>query len=71
VLLWAPIHLIHRLAPTPLPLVTGVGDDVHAVDAEFFDQHLRRAPLCEPSPAPEEARARGLRPEYRTAGQVR
>ena len=103
VLLWAPVHLIHRLAPTPLLFVTGVDDPVHAVDevlraydqawepkrlellevdelglsiqaglgrsmglaAEFFDQHLRRAPLFRPSPAPEEARARGLRPEYR------
>ena len=105
VLLWAPIHLIHRLAPTPLLFVTGVDDEVHTVDevlrafdrawepkrlellavdefglsiepglgrsmglaAEFFDQHLRRAPLFEPSPTPEEARDRGLRPEYRTA----
>jgi len=32
VLLWAPIHLIHRLAPTPLLFVTGVDDEVHAVD---------------------------------------
>lgn len=32
VLLWAPIHLIHRLAPTPLLMVTGVEDSVHAID---------------------------------------
>jgi uncharacterized protein len=101
-LLWAPVQLIHRLAPTPLLLVTGVDDQVHAIDevlraydrawepkrlellqvdefglsiepglgrsmglaAEFFDQHLRRAPRFEPSPTPEEAEALGLRPEY-------
>jgi uncharacterized protein len=106
VLLWAPLHVIHRLAPTPLLLVTGVDDELHAIDevldayarawepkrlelrpvdefglsiepglgqsmglaAEFFDQHLRRAPRFEPSPLPDEARARGLRPEYRAAG---
>jgi len=39
--------------------------------AEFFDQHLRTAPLFRPSPAPEEARARGLRPEYRMAASAR
>jgi uncharacterized protein len=109
VLLWAPLHLIHRLAPTPLLFVTGVDDEVHAIDevlraydqawepkrlellpvdefglsiepglgrsmglaAEFFDQHLRRAPLFRPSPTPEEARARGLRPEYRAAAAAR
>jgi uncharacterized protein len=32
VLLWAPIHVIHRLAPTPLLMVTGVEDSVHAID---------------------------------------
>jgi uncharacterized protein len=32
VLLWAPINLIHRLAPTPLLMVTGVEDAIHAVD---------------------------------------
>ncbi|HEY7430008.1 MAG TPA: alpha/beta hydrolase [Streptosporangiaceae bacterium] len=31
VLTWAPVHLIHRLAPTPLLLVTGVDDEVHAI----------------------------------------
>jgi uncharacterized protein len=105
VLLWAPLHLIHRLAPTPLLLVSGVDDQVHAIDevlraydrawepkrlellqvdelglsiepglgqsmrlaVEFFDQHLRRAPRFVPSPTPEEAEARGLRPEYRRA----
>jgi hypothetical protein len=36
--------------------------------AGFFDQHLRRAPRFVPSPTPEEARQRGLRPEYHTAG---
>ena len=109
VLLWAPVHLIHRLAPTPLLLVTGVDDQVHAIDevlrayhrawepkrldllpvdefglsiepglgqsmdlaAGFFDQHLRRAPLFEPSPTPEEARSRGLRPEYHLASGAR
>jgi pimeloyl-ACP methyl ester carboxylesterase len=102
VLLWAPINVIHRLAPTPLLLVTGVDDQVHAIDevlkaydrawepkrlellqvdelglsiepglgrsmglaVEFFDQHLRKAPRFVPSPTPEEAEARGLRPEY-------
>jgi hypothetical protein len=39
--------------------------------ADFFDQHLRRAPLFQPSPTPEEARARSLRPEYRTAATAR
>ena len=105
VLLWAPVQFIHRLAPTPLLLVTGVDDQVHAIDevlgaydrawqpkrlellavdefglsiepglgqsmglaVEFFDQHLRRAPRFVPSPTPEEAQARGLRPEYRRA----
>jgi pimeloyl-ACP methyl ester carboxylesterase len=105
VLMWAPVHFIHRLAPTPLLMVTGVDDDVHAIDevlgafdrasepkrlellqvdeyglsiepglgesmahaVAFFDQHLRKAPRFVPSPAPDEARARGLRPEYRTA----
>ena len=109
VLLWAPLRVIHRLAPTPLLFVTGVDDEVHAVDevlraydqawepkrlellpldefglsiepglgqsmglaADFFDQHLRRAPRFRPSPAPEEARARGLRPEYRAAAGAR
>jgi uncharacterized protein len=109
VLLWAPIHVIHRLAPTPLLLVTGVDDELHAIDevldayarawepkrlellpvdefglsiepglgqsiglaADFFDQHLRRAPRFEPSPLPDEARARGLRPEYRAAAGTR
>jgi uncharacterized protein len=32
VLLWAPVHFIHRLAPTPLLLVTGVEDQLHAID---------------------------------------
>ena len=105
VLLWAPLSFIHRLAPTPLLLVTGVDDQVHAIDevlraydrawepkrlellqfdefglsiepglgesmrlaVEFFDQHLRKAPRFVPSPTPEEAEARGLRPEYGTA----
>jgi dienelactone hydrolase len=105
VLLWAPVNLIHRLAPTPLLMVTGVDDQVHAIDevlraydrawqpkrlellqvdefglsiepglgqsmnlaAGFFDQHLRRAPRFVPSPSPEEARSRGLRPEYQGA----
>jgi fermentation-respiration switch protein FrsA (DUF1100 family) len=109
VLLWAPVQVIHRLAPTPLLFVTGVDDEVHAIDevlrayeqawepkrlellpvdefglsiepglgqsmglaAEFFDQHLCRAPLFRPSPTPEEARARGLRPEYRAAAGAR
>ena len=104
VLLWAPVHFIQRLAPTPLLLVTGVDDPVHAVDevlraydrawepkrlellavdefglsiepglgqsmrlaAEFFDQHLRKAPRFVPSPPPEAAWSLGLRPEYRT-----
>jgi dienelactone hydrolase len=39
--------------------------------ADFFDEHLRRAALFQPSPTPEEARARGLRPEYRTAAIAR
>jgi uncharacterized protein len=103
VLLWAPIHLIQRLAPTPLLMVTGVEDSVHAIDevlkayerawepkrlellpvdeiglsiepglgmamtlaAGFFDQHLRQAPRFVPSPTADEARALGLRPEYR------
>ena len=30
-------------------------------------QHLRRAPRFVPSPSPDEAEARGLRPEYRRA----
>ena len=109
VLLWAPVQFIHRLAPTPLLLVTGVDDAVHAIDevlkaydrawepkrlellpvdefglsiepglgqamglaADFFDQHLRAAPVFRPSPMPEEARARGLRPEYRLATSAR
>jgi hypothetical protein len=33
----------------------------------FFDQHLRQTPRFVPSPAPGEARSRGLRPEYRSA----
>jgi len=103
VLLWAPVNLIHRLAPTPLLMVTGVDDQVHAIDevpsaydrawqpkrlellqvdefglsiepgpgqplnlaVDFFNEHLRRAPRFVPSPAPDEARSRGLRPEYR------
>ncbi|MGN6173855.1 MAG: alpha/beta hydrolase [Streptosporangiaceae bacterium] len=103
VLLWAPVNFIHRLAPTPLLMVTGVDDQVHAIDevlsaydrawqpkrlellqvdefglsiepglgqsmnlaVGFFDQYLRRAPRFVPSPAPDEARSRGLRPEYR------
>lgn len=102
VLAWAPVHFIHRLAPTPLLLVTGVDDDVHAIDevlhafdrasepkrlellqvdeyglsiepglgasmdlaVGFFDEQLRRAPQFVPSPPPELARERGLRPEY-------
>src|SRR4029453_18721659 len=32
VLLWAPVQFSHRLAPTPLLLVTGVDDQVHAID---------------------------------------
>ena len=32
VLLWAPVQFIHRLAPTPLLLVTGVDNQVHAID---------------------------------------
>jgi uncharacterized protein len=103
VLVWAPVNFIHRLAPTPLLMVTGVDDQVHAIDevlsaydrawqpkrlellqvdefglsiepglgqsmnlaVGFFDQYLRRAPRFVPSPAPDEARSRGLRPEYR------
>jgi hypothetical protein len=105
VLIWAPLNFIHRLAPTPLLLVTGVDDHVHAIDqvlqaydrawepkrlellqvdefglsiepglgqsmglaVEFFDEHLRKAPRFVPSPTPDEARAQGLRPEYRRA----
>jgi len=32
VMLWAPINVIHRLAPTPLLMVTGVDDAIHAID---------------------------------------
>ncbi len=32
VLTWAPVNFIHRLAPTPLLMVTGVDDEVHAVE---------------------------------------
>jgi fermentation-respiration switch protein FrsA (DUF1100 family) len=105
VLLWAPLNFIHRLAPTPLLMVTGVDDQVHAIDevlkayhrawqpkrlallqvdefglsiepglgqsmnlaVEFFDQYLRTQPRFVPSPTPEEARSRGLRPEYQKA----
>jgi acetyl esterase/lipase len=49
-----------------LSIEPGLGRSM-GLAAEFFDQHLRRAPLFEPSPTPEEARARGLRPEYRAA----
>jgi alpha-beta hydrolase superfamily lysophospholipase len=104
VLLWAPIQFLPRLAPTPLLFVTGVDDQVHAIDevlrayhlawapkrlellqvdeyglsiepglghsmtlaVEFFDRHLRNAPRFVPSPSPDEAQARGLRPEYRS-----
>jgi uncharacterized protein len=105
VLLWAPLNFIHRLAPTPLLMVTGVDDQVHAIDevlrayhrawppkrlellqvdefglsiepglgqsmnlaVEFFDQYLRTQPRFVPSPTPDEARSRGLRPEYQKA----
>jgi acetyl esterase/lipase len=105
VLLWAPIDLIHRLAPTPLLMITGVEDSVHAIDevlkayerawqpkrlellpvdeiglsiepglgmamtmaAGFFDEYLRQEPRFVPSPTADEARALGLRPEYRQA----
>jgi uncharacterized protein len=108
VLLWAPVNFIHRLAPTPLLMVTGVDDELHAIGevlraydrawepkrlellqvdefglsiepglgqsmnlaAGFFDQHLRKAPRFVPSPTPEEARARGLRPEYSTTSSA-
>jgi hypothetical protein len=33
---------------------------------DFFDRHLRNAPRFVPSPSPDEAQARGLRPEYRS-----
>ena len=59
--------------------MTGVDDPVHAID-EVLDAYdrawepkrLELLPVDEfglfrPSPAPEEARARGLRPEYRAA----
>jgi alpha-beta hydrolase superfamily lysophospholipase len=103
VLTWAPVNLIHSLAPTPLLMVTGEDDQLHAIDevlnayhrawepkrlellqvdefglsiepglgqamnlaAGFFDQHLRKVAPFRPSPAPDEARSRGLRPEYR------
>ena len=102
VLVFAPVHFIHRLAPIPLLMVTGVEDELHAIDevlnaydkasepkrlellqvdeyglsiepglgqsmgiaVDFIDQHLRKAPLFVPSPSPEKARERGLRPEY-------
>ena len=104
VLLWAPVHFLHRLAPTPLLLISGVDDELHAIgevldayhrahepkqlrllqvdeyglsiepglsesmrySCDFFDEHLRKAPLFVPSPTPEQARAQGLRPEYGT-----
>lgn len=103
VLLWAPAHFLHRLGPTPLLMISGVEDELHAIDevldayqrahepkqlrllqvdeyglsiepglgesmhysCEFFDEHLRKAPLFVPSPTPGQARAQGLRPEYR------
>ena len=40
VLLWAPVHFLARLAPTPLLLVTGVDDEVHAID-EVLDAYER------------------------------
>jgi uncharacterized protein len=42
VLLWALVHFIRRLAPTPLLLVTGVDDPVHAIDEvlEAYDRAL-------------------------------
>ncbi len=39
VLLWAPINLIHRLAPTPLLMVTGVEDAIHAIDEVLKAYH--------------------------------
>jgi hypothetical protein len=34
---------------------------------EFFDEYLRTQPRFVPSPTPDEARSRGLRPEYQKA----
>jgi hypothetical protein len=31
-LLWAPVNFIHRLAPTPLLMITGKHDTVHPID---------------------------------------
>jgi hypothetical protein len=53
-----------------LSIEPGLGQSM-GLAAEFFDQHLRRAPRFVPSPTPEEARARGLRPEYHPAGSAR
>ena len=45
-----------------------LGESMHC-SSDFFDEHFRRAPLLVRSPTPDQARAHGLRPEYRATIQ--
>jgi hypothetical protein len=42
VLLWAPVYFLHRLAPTPLLMISGVDDELHAID-EVLNAYHRAA----------------------------
>ena len=46
-----------------LSIEPGLGQSMRLA-AGFFNQHLGQTSRFEPSPTPEEAKARGLRPEY-------
>ena len=64
---WQPKRLeLLQVDEFGLSIEPGLGQSM-GVAVEFFDRHLRRAPRFVPSPTPEEAQARGLRPEYRKA----
>ena len=64
---WEPKRLeLLQVDEFGLSIEPGLGQSMNLA-AGFFDQHLRQTPRSAPSPAPEEARSRGLRPEYRNA----
>ena len=62
---WEPKRLeLLQVDEFGLSIEPGLGQAMNLA-AGFFDQHLRKVAPFRPSPAPDEARSRGLRPEYR------
>lgn len=64
---WPPKRLeLLQVDEFGLSVEPGLGQSMNLA-VEFFDQYLRAQPRFGPSPTPEEAPSRGLRPEYQKA----